>query len=149
MPAYGQQITKDLIMTTTTSEEAKTRIITLTGRAPVKIVEADWPVIAQAKGDSFTGDISRYRQARANGEIDTYSLMVRRHADGRSIVYGFLDAALCSWRQPARGRSWRGGFLITPPQGLVMEVAVQLVADAMGTPDLGRECLANLPAEEI
>lgn len=136
-------------MTTTTSEEAKTRIITLTGRAPVKIVEADWPVIAQAKGDSFTGDVGRYRQARANGEIDTYSLMVRRHADGRHIVYGVLDAALAAWHQPAHGRSWRGGFVIGPPGGLALEVAIQRVADEMGAPDLGRECLANLPAEEI
>lgn len=52
-----------------TATTAKTRTITLTDRAPVRIVEAEWPEIASAREDSW-------------------SLRVRQHDDGRILVYG-------------------------------------------------------------
>jgi hypothetical protein len=53
----------------------KRRIITLTNRSPVRIVENDWPVIAQGHCGS--------EAAECNIEV-----RVRRHRDGRAIVYG-------------------------------------------------------------
>jgi hypothetical protein len=72
-------------MNSTTTKEKRT--ITLTGRPPIRIVVADWPVLADASGDSWRdrGDQARYDQARHRGELDTYLLRVRQHADGRVV----------------------------------------------------------------
>jgi hypothetical protein len=53
----------------------KYRTITLTNRAPVRIVEEDWPIIAEGHCGSETSE--------CNIEV-----RVRRHCDGRAIVYG-------------------------------------------------------------
>lgn len=57
----------------------KTRTITLSDRAPVKISEALWPRVAYAS--RHDGAV----ECQANHE---WHLTVRRHADGRAIVYG-------------------------------------------------------------
>lgn len=159
-------------MTDTTTPKART--ITLTGRPPVKIKEDEWPIIASAKGDSYRGndDYGRHRQALGQGECDEYSLHVRQHADGRTLVYGVLSAAIAAWRQPAAGESHRGGVLLSPPadgtpgrwiwEGTIDEVpativmwpeiadAIRRVGEECGLPDaVIRECIADLPAEEL
>jgi hypothetical protein len=53
----------------------KYRTITLTNRAPVRIVEEDWPIIAEGHCGSETSE--------CNIEV-----RIRRHCDGRAIVYG-------------------------------------------------------------
>lgn len=96
-----------------TQTTRRTRTITLTDRPPVRIVEEDWPIIAEAYGDSYVGsDYSRHQQARAHGEVDRYTLRVRQHANGRTLVYGVLDAADAAWGAPACGKGWRGGELL-------------------------------------
>lgn len=128
--------------------EIKTRTITLSNRPPVKIKETEWPVIAEAKGDSFHGDVGRYRQALHQGEVDTYSLRVRQHADGRVIVYGVLDAAIEAWRAPAGGKSKRSGLLLDKDGDIA--AAIYEVADDLGlVEELAADCIADLPAEEI
>lgn len=142
----------------------KKRTVTLTGRPPVRITEADWPVIAIGSGDSHGGgDYSRRQQALAQGEVDRYAIRVRQHEDGRTIVYAVLDAAGAAWHAPAAGIDYRGGELLDadadgdPAQSLarirsgrrVVE-AIQRVGHAAGLPDaVIRECVADLPAEEI
>lgn len=127
----------------------KQRTITLTDRAPVKIYEDEWPVIACATGDSCEiSDYARRQQALARGECDTYSLRVRRHADGRCLVYSVLDAAIAAWHAPAGGESWRGGELLDAGENLAE--AIRRVGTDGGLPDsLIRDCLADLPAEEL
>lgn len=141
---------------------SKTRIITLTGRAPVKIVEDDWPVIASAKDDSYSGDPSRWQQAIRQSQCDEYKLSVRQHADGRVIVYGVLSAAIKEWHQPAGGESWRGGELLCP-QGMVrssrdvliagpddIAEAIYRVGKRGNLPDsVIHTCIADLPAEVL
>lgn len=154
-------------MTTTTTH--KTRTITLTGRPPVQIREADWPIIAEGTGDSYASqDYSRYRQALGQGELDEYSLRVRQHADGRTLVYGVLSGA-STWTGT---ESIRGGVLLPSPApetpglwrwtghigdapvvltiwpGLVE--AIQAVGAACHLPDaVIRACVADLPAEVL
>lgn len=149
--------------TQTTQTTPKTRTITLTDRPPVRIREAEWPIIASARGDSYRGDPSRHSQALRQGECDEYWLRVRQHADGRTIVYGVLDAAIAAWRQPAGGESRRGGVLLTPPEGRATDPrdvtpiiwpgiidAIRRVGEDCHLPEsVIRECIADLPAEEI
>lgn len=73
-----------------TTTETKTRTITLTNRPPVKISDDQWPTIAEASGDSF-GSNFQARQSNRD-QCDNYTLKVRQHADGRTLVYGTLDA---------------------------------------------------------
>ena len=69
-----------------TTSSPKTLTITLTDRPPVKIIDADWPVIAHGSYDRHDGQV----ESEAN-RIWSLSIRVRRHADGRLIVYGTAD----------------------------------------------------------
>jgi hypothetical protein len=123
-----------------TTNTSKNRTITLTDRAPVKIKESEWPVIAQASGDSADNDYARHNQA----EVDTYIMKVRRHYDGRALVYGIFDAA-SAW---AGSEDHKGGVLLAA--GDDIPAAIRRVGEECGLPDpVIRECIANLPAEEI
>lgn len=125
-----------------TTTETKTRTITLTGRAPVKINDAQWPVLAEAGGDAYVGTDSAIRtQLRQRSEIDTYTLKVRQHADGRALVYGVMDAAYGS-------TGYRGGELLTRTDDIA--TAIRRVGESCKLPEhIIRECIADLPAEEI
>jgi len=123
----------------------KTRTITLTDRTPVRIAEDAWPLVAEATDNSFAGnDYGRLRQALARNEVDTYSLRVRQHADGRTLVYGVLCGATV-WTGTT---DHRGGELL--PDGSDIPAAIRRVGEECGLPDhVIRECIADLPAEEI
>ena len=119
----------------------KTRTITLTGRAPVKIVESEWPIIASATSRSAT---MRNGTPVPEYETDGYSLHVRQHADGRTIVYGVFAAAT-AW---TGSEDHRGGQLLDA--GADIAAAIREVGEECGIPDgVIRECIADLPAEEI
>ena len=62
-------------------QESKTRTITLTGRAPVRIREDEWPVIASG---SYKDWDNQY-EFQANREWKA-SIRVRQHPDGRKHV---------------------------------------------------------------
>lgn len=132
-----------------TTDTPKTRTITMTGRAPVKIIEDDWPVIASAKGDSWAGsDHGKWQQALSQGECDTYFLKVRQHADGRALVYAVLNAAISAWHAPAGGIDKREGRLLKAGDDIAG--AISEVGEMAGIPDKVIDaCIADLPAEEI
>ena len=138
-------------MTTTTTD--KTRKITLTDRAPVKISEAAWPVIASAR--RHDGKVA----CQANHE---WHLTVREHRDGRRIVYGSEVAG--------NGGVYRGyeearaGEIVEPTGALrSVDVRPSETPDAAATVAAIRrvgerarcsqamidECIADLPAEEL
>jgi hypothetical protein len=127
------------------NQMSKQRTITLTGRRPVKINEDEWPVIAIAGGDSYGHhDYNRYQQAKAQGELDEYTIRVRQHDDGRTIVYAVFDAA-SAW---TGSEDHRGGELLDP--GDDIPAAISRVGNDCLIPDsVIRECIADLPAEEI
>jgi hypothetical protein len=140
--------------TTATKTECKKRVITLTGRPPVRIVEADWPVIARGDGDSYGGgDYCRRDQALAQGECDKYWIRVRRHVDGairRVLVYAVLDAASEAWGAPAGGVSHREGELLTADETDDLAETIRRVGEEACIPDeVIRECIADLPAEDL
>jgi hypothetical protein len=134
-------------MTRTTSTR---RTVTLTGRPPVSIDTEEWPRIAHASDDSDSGiDYARHQQSLSQGECDTYSMTVRRHADGRTLVYAVLDAAIPEWGAPAHGESRRGGELV-PAGGADVASVIRRVGEDVGIPDgVIRDCIAALPAEKI
>ena len=116
-------------MTTTTP---KTRTITLTGRAPVRIREDLWPQIAHGNwGDNAS------IPSQSNRGCD---IRVRKHADGRSIVYA------TRWSQWQGERSWSGGELLAA--GDDIPAAIERVGSEL-SPTAVRECIADLPAESL
>jgi hypothetical protein len=128
--------------------------ITLTDRAPVTIVADNWPVIASAK------DWDNRYEVQANR---TWSLKVRQHNDGRTIVYGVYTTQYQN--EPER----RAGLLLTPPKdwapdpcepggeitpsawvGDEVVEAIKRVAEHLGFERrLADECIADLPALEL
>lgn len=128
-----------------TTTEQKKRTITLTGRRPVKIDEGEWPIIASAVDDSYDStDYSRYEQSRSRGELDEYSVRVRQHQDGRSIVYAVYRAA-SAW---TGNESRSGGEVLD--KGADIAAAIRRVGEDSKIPDrVIRECIADLPAEEL
>lgn len=109
-----------------------TLTITLTGRAPVRIRRADWPVIASAAYHDGADDSEANRRWR---------LTVRQHADGRVVVYGVYAS---SWQGE---RDCRGGELVAPGEDIAE--AIYRVADHLGFRWLADDAIADLPAEEI
>lgn len=126
--------------------ETKTRIITMTNRAPVQIVESEWPEIAAAteRPGSF-----RNGTRRSADETDCYTLRVRQHADGRTLVYGVIDAAT-GWTNT---EDWRGGELVTasePPHVTEDELIAAIRRVGARMPDsVVRACIADLPPVEL
>lgn len=136
------------------TDNTKTRIITLTGRAPVRIREDEWPVIASG---SYRDHDNQYEfQANRKWKCD---IRVRQHADGRAIVYGVYEYE--TQFQHERNFVARAGVLLLDgASGIasgISEVASTLAAAAE---EAGhefrshisaamRECIADLPAVEL
>jgi len=65
------------------------RTITLSQQDPVVINDDTWPLIAEGRWDTRNGTpLSKYKY-----EYDSHAIRVRKHADGRAIVYGILRGA--------------------------------------------------------
>ena len=128
--------------------ETKTRTITLTGRRPVTIDEAEWPIIARASDDSYEGnDPALHNQASDQGQIDEYSLRVRQHADGRAIAYGTYTEG---WQSEHDGLTHAGYVVIPDSNPPSIEQAIDRVGKDLGVPEqLIADCIADLPAERL
>lgn len=137
-------------MTTTTET---TRQVTLSDRRPVRIVKADWEPIARANW--FSGQ----HESQAN---ETAYIRVRQHADGRTLVYCERGRGPGGVHAGYRGKA--GGFLLEPSYVLgdgpdagkrrptdsdEIIRAIRRCAGIIDLPELGDECIADLPAEEL
>lgn len=128
--------------------------ITLTGRPPVKIRLEDWPILAEASEEDYDNQY----EFQANRKAQWW-LKVRKHSDGRAIVYG-AHSYDTRW-QGEKGRSFRAGELLESPDGL--PAAIRRVAEDLESrfteedteyglgvfPRLAHECTADLPAVAI
>lgn len=118
------------------------RTITLTGRRPVKINEAEWRVIARA------GTFSGQHECQANTRA---WIRVRQHDDGRALVYGCRESGPGGWPVDANG--WSGGELVAAGGDIAAAIERLDGLDggycAIDADALRREAIANLPAEAI
>jgi hypothetical protein len=120
-------------MDTTTTEPTK-RTITLTNHAPVTIREDAWPIISSARW--WRGEIESQADRK-------WWMKVRRHADGRTIVYGGYTTR---WQ----GEHDRKAGELLNDEGPTTVVAIRMIAAELGAPDdLVRAMIADLPAVEI
>lgn len=119
--------------------------ITLSDRRPVTIVEADWPIIAEA--EQYPGQYSF--QA-----FDGAFLKVREHADGRRIVYGY-DGDGDGGGRPTAKDVW-AGYLVPADADenetirAIRRVAGVLAANGRAADDsIGDAVIAALPTVEL
>jgi hypothetical protein len=110
--------------------------ITLTDAPPVRLDKAAWPLIAQSI--YHDGQI----EAQANRH---YRLRVRRHADGRAVVYAIYTTAFSHEADKRAG-------IVVPANGDIA-AAIRRVAESMdwetGPGSLCASCIADLPAADI
>lgn len=136
-----------------TTTESRTRVITLTNRRPVEIVEADWPEVASASYYDHDGKV----ECQVNRKWKGW-LKVRKHQDGRCIVYG--GASHSTTFRGEKAYDYRAGEVIEPVDGAVSDgVLVDTIhrvhqnINRNGITDrwsnLADECIADLPAESI
>lgn len=131
------------------STEQETKVYEMTGRRPVKVKVAEWPKIAGATDSWHDGQV----ECQANRTARAW-LVVRQNSDGRTLVAG--GASTSSAWQGERDTAIKAGFMLPKddPQAIadkIMEVA-GLLRDGCGPIDidaLARECLADLPAEDL
>ena len=137
-------------------QEPKHVTVTLTGRPPVRIDKNQWGVVARASDEDYD---NQYR-FQANRTSDYW--IVVRERDGKYLVYAGYTYA--TQFQGESNRSERAGELLEPGASMADVVsAIQRVAKTMqaqvGAEDepavadtfarLGRECIADLPAEHL
>ena len=150
---------------------SKQRTITLTGRPPVRINEADWLEVARGEYDWHDGQI----RSQANRTLRML-LIVRQHEDGRVIVYGVHDYTT-DW-QDEPSVTYRGGVLLDADAvndyadsvgagdaddrtwcraatRLVVDTIRAVAADLADRSEdarwieIGNECIADMPVETI
>ena len=120
-------------MTTTTTTEAKTRVITLTDAQPVRVREDLWPIIASARDWDGEHESQAFRR---------WYLTVRQHADGRSIVYGRYTT---QWQGEANRV---GGERLSASADI--PAAIRRVGEHVGVSDaMIDSCVADLPVQDI
>ena len=116
------------------ADRGKARTITLSNHAPVRIHEAEWPIL------SFTRDEETEGQ-----ESSRWWLTVRRHKDGRCIVYARFEVTREDRAAPDK---LVGGELLS--KGENVAAAVRRVGEECHcTTVMIARCIAGLPAEEI
>lgn len=107
--------------------------IALTDRPPVEVDGADWPRIAQGHwGDNAPNPPDR-----------EWTIRVRRHADGRTIVYGTHSSCY----QDEDPYLYGGIVLDSPDQTVyaIREIGEQIAAP----PRVVAEAIADLPVERL
>lgn len=114
---------------------SETITVKLTGRPPVRIAEPAWPIVAEGELDNSRDGLGRHSASR------WAFLRVRRHQDGRALVYG---GHRTRW---SGERDRDAGELLKPDDDL--QAAVQRVADALGWEDLAQAVLDDLDPEEL
>lgn len=109
--------------------------IKMSDRPAIRIVDADWPMLAKTS-----------LAVRHGGAIDHYSIRVRRHADGRHLVYGeVVGASETGTESASAGRLVvQVGDVLAAIRGIAGEISGGTVYDSLVS-----GVIANIPPEEI
>ncbi len=128
------------------TNDTKQRTITLTGRPPVRIVEDAWPTIAQIDGSD--AEVAGDDPSVADAYGTSWTIRVRRHADGRAIVYGTHTRAE---GERDHGGLWAAGEIVdAPSDDAALAAAIERAGQALGVPPAYVQgCIARLPAEDL
>ncbi len=128
----------------------KYRTIIMSDAAPVRIIQEDWQVIAHGQHYSFDNEY----EFQANEKLEI-NIRVRRHADGRTLVYGSYEFST-NWA--ARDDvCHRAGYLypdaLSPDQLIcaIKKTGNEIAdgADISAVYDTVRDCISELPPLEI
>lgn len=111
--------------------------ITLSDAPPVRVRADEWPIVARA--DDHDGAV----ECQAN---HVWWILVRRHVDGRTIVYGDLDSGPGGVHAGWRGAS--AGYLLRDADPEATIRAIRRVAGVVGE-DLGDRVIADLPPVDL
>lgn len=137
-------------MTNNSTKEPKYRTITLTDRAPVRIREDQWPVIAVGTYEDYEG------LKREANWIVSVSIRVRQNQDGRAIVYGVYDYNSLHSRKKCEVRKVGSVLILGADLPLEIKAVAKQLTDRISDPDMHRhvrevaeDCIENLPAEEL
>lgn len=115
------------------NQEMKYRKISLTGRAPIRIIDADWSIIAST--DWYSSQANEFAWIK----------VCKHDADGRIIVSGRRTSGpggMCIGYEGAIS-----GYIL--PADTDIPATIQLVADEIGKPGLAQHCCNDLPLEDI
>lgn len=119
----------------------KFRVITLTDHQPVQIREEQWPIIARSEWH----DAGPGRACQANRK---QWLLIRKHTDGRVLVYGGMDTIMSGERDIRAGELvWAGDPLV--PAIRRVAAAISHMDASCDLPNLGDDAIHDLPAVDI
>ena len=157
------------------------RIVTLTNQRPVQIADDEWEEIARAEFEGPYREQPRWGEMVEPGKSATYSaeakLIVRRHADGRFLVYGTYSLN-CVTTRTHGVFTVRHGEIVPNPEivqadclprrpvdggwtsvveairrvgcGLISAVPASRVGiDMPGVQNLHLKCISNLPFQDL
>lgn len=132
----------------TTSKTDKRLTIRLTDARPISILMAEWPIEGRASYSDWDGE--HECQATRTSRVGLY---VRRHRDGRRIVYGWVETT-SQWRGERDIDHGAGERLAVAATDADVVAAIHRVASSLAEAgedlrDLPAECIASLPAEEV
>jgi hypothetical protein len=125
--------TSPMIPPHSVSGPGKVRTITLSERPPVRIHENDWPILTSARETENEGE-----------EIIHWWLTVRRHVDGRTIVYARMEIS----NDATKPRNVTGGEVL--PKGADIAFSLSRIGRECHCPsDMIAHCVADLPAQDL
>jgi hypothetical protein len=122
--------------------------IRLTGRAPMRIVETDWPIIGHGEYLDYEGEF-----VSQSNRTTRINIRVRQHADGRVIVHGDYEYDT-RWVKE-RDRVCYAGELVEPGGDIVEAVRrvggelAMLSGNADAVRDAVIECINDLPPQDL
>lgn len=153
------------------------RIVTLTSQRPVQIADDEWGEIARSE---FEGPYGEQPNPGEMSKPSTYSadakLIVRRHADGRFLVYGTYSVHCVTTRVPGVFVA-RHGEIVPDPETVQRSLphcpadggwtsvvaaikraccdlaaavpASRIGPDMAGVQGLSLKCISNLPCQDL
>ena len=134
------------------------RTITLTDRAPVRVTEDQWPVIASITTyASVYPDPGRQHQAELQGQAEKYSLFVRRGVRvglEHVIVYGIsmtgADGSCIADVERRHGDIMSASEELEAVPSQEIARLIHCVAERCRIPrEIADECIADLPPEDL